>query len=228
VNTAVSVRQQAAHEGVAPSLIHRWRKRGMPAELEAGSEWRKRNAARGVSRPATPRPPAPEGPAPAPKAAPPAAAPEPDTDEDPEATRQAETLAERPEEIVIGEKSCLDALKAVRSSRQYCQSRIAACHNRGDEAMAQKWVQTLNAIVTRQQLLEERFRDIMERDGKTMSVETATRVHRSVFSDLRQKLLAAPGSLAAQLNPNDPPHAQGILENWVRLLFKGIHENEPS
>jgi hypothetical protein len=224
VNTAVSVRQQAAHEGVAPSLIHRWRKRGMPVDLEAGSLWRQRNAARSASRPSTPRPPATEKPAPAPKSPPPTV-PDPEPDEDPEATKQAEILAERPEEIIVGERSCLDALKAVRSSRQYCQSRIAACHQRGDEAMAQKWVQTLNAIVTRQQLLEERFRDIMERDQKTMSVEAATRVHRSVFSDLRQKLLAAPGALAAQLNPNDPPHAQGILENWMRQLFKGIHEN---
>ena len=224
MNTAVSVRQQAAHEGVAPSLIHRWRKRGMPADLEAGSLWRQRNAARSASRPSTPRPPATEKPAPAAKSPPPPPTPATEPDEDPEATRQAETLAERPEEIIVGERSCLDALKAVRSSRQYCQSRIAACHQRGDEAMAQKWVQTLNGIVTRQQLLEERFRDIMERDGKTMSVEAATQVHRSVFSDLRQKLLAAPAALAAQLNPNDPPHAQGILENWMRQLFKGIHE----
>jgi hypothetical protein len=223
VNTAVSVRQQAAHEGVAPSLIHRWRKRGMPADLEAGSLWRQRNAARSASRPSTPRPPATEKPAPAPKSPPPTV-PDPEPDEGPEATKQAEILAERPEEIIVGERSCLDALKAVRSSRRYCESRITACHQRGDEAMAQKWVQTLNAIVTRQQLLEERFRDIMERDGKTMSVEAATRIHRSVFSDLRQKLLAAPAALAAQLNPNDPPHAQGILENWMRLLFKGIYE----
>jgi hypothetical protein len=223
VNTAVSVRQQAAHEGVAPSLIHRWRKRGMPADLEAGSLWRQRNAARSASRPSTPRPPATEKPAPAPKSPPPTV-PDPEPNEDPEATKLAETLAERPEEIIVGERSCLDALKAVRSSRRYCESRITACHQRGDEAMAQKWVQTLNAIVTRQQLLEERFRDIMERDGKTMSVEAATRIHRSVFSDLRQKLLAAPAALAAQLNPNDPPHAQGILENWMRLLFKGIYE----
>jgi hypothetical protein len=155
-----------------------------------------------------------------------APAPEPDAEEDPAATQQAQTLAERPDEIVVGEKSCLDALKAVRSSRQYCQSRIAACHKRGDEAMARQWVQTLNAIVARQQFLEERFRDIMERDQKTMSIEAAIRVHRSVFSDLRQKLLAAPAALAAQLNPNDPPHAQGILENWVRLLFKGLYEND--
>lgn len=198
----------------------------MPADLEAGSEWRKRNAARGVSRPPASRQPTPEKLA---QEILPSllATTEQDVDEDPEATKQAETFAERPEEIIVGEKSCLDALKAVRSSRQYCQSRIAACHSRGDEAMAQKWVQTLNAIVTRQQILEERFRDIMERDQKTMSVETAARVHRSVFSDLRQKLLAAPAALAAQLNPNDPPHAQGILENWMRLLFKGIHESEP-
>jgi hypothetical protein len=224
VNTAVSVRQQAAHEGVAPSLIHRWRKRGMPADLEAGSIWRQRNAARSSGRPSTPRPPVTENPEPAPKSPPPAPTLDPELEEDPKATKEAETLAERPEEIIVGERSCLDALKAVRSSRQYCQSRIAACHQRGDEAMAQKWVQTLNAIVTRQQLLEERFRDIMERDGKTMSLEAATSVHRSVFSDLRQKLLAAPAALAAQLNPNDPPHAQGILENWMRQLFKGIHE----
>jgi hypothetical protein len=196
----------------------------MPAELEAGSIWRKRNAARSANRPSTPRPPATENPEPAPKFSPPPPTLDPELEEDPKATKEAETLAERPEEIIVGERSCLDALKAVRSSRQYCQSRIAACHNRGDEAMAQKWVQTLNAIVTRQQLLEERFRDIMERDQKTMSIEAATSVHRSVFSDLRQKLLAAPGALAAQLNPNDPPHAQGILENWMRQLFKGIHE----
>jgi hypothetical protein len=224
VNTAVSVRQQAAHEGVAPSLIHRWRKRGMPTDLEAGSIWRQRNAARSSGRPSIPRPPVTEKPEPAPKSPPPPPTLDPELEEDPKATKEAETLAERPEEIIVGERSCLDALKAVRSSRQYCQSRIAACHQRGDEAMAQKWVQTLNAIVTRQQLLEERFRDIMERDQKTMSIEAATSVHRSVFSDLRQKLLAAPGALAAQLNPNDPPHAQGILENWMRLLFKGIHE----
>jgi hypothetical protein len=224
VNTSVSVRQQAAHEGVAPSLIHRWRKRGMPADLEAGSIWRQRNAARSSGRPSIPRPPVTEKPEPAPKFSPPPPTLDPELEEDPKATKEAETLAERPEEIIVGERSCLDALKAVRSSRQYCQSRIAACHQRGDEAMAQKWVQTLNAIVTRQQLLEERFRDIMERDQKTMSVEAATSVHRSVFSDLRQKLLAAPAALAAQLNPNDPPHAQGILENWMRQLFKGIHE----
>jgi hypothetical protein len=219
VNSAeVSVREQARHEGVSPSLIHRWRKRGMPADLEGGTIWRQRNAARGGSRgvkaPAAPR-----------KVEAPAA-PErtPDDQEDAEATKLAVSLAERPEEIVVGERSCQETLKALRSSRQYCQSRIAACHNRGDEAMARQWVQTLQAIAARQTGMEDRLRDILERDAKTMSVEAAERTYRQVFTDLRQKLLAAPAALAAQLNPNDPIHAQGIMENWVRLLFKETHE----
>jgi hypothetical protein len=86
--------------------------------------------------------------------------------------------------------------------------------------MARQWVQTLNNIIMRQAAMEDRLRDILERDGKTMSVEAAERTYRQVFTDLRQKLLAAPAALAAQLNPNDPIHAQGIMENWIRLLFK--------
>jgi hypothetical protein len=197
----------------------------MPADLEGGSIWRQRNAARGGSRPATasvavPRVETPPEPKPAPQV--------PDETEDPDATKQAVELAERPEEIVVGERSCQETLKALRSSRQYCQSRIAACHNRGDEAMARQWVQTLQAIAARQTGMEDRLRDILERDAKTMSVEAAERTYRQVFTDLRQKLLAAPAALAAQLNPNDPIHAQGIMENWVRLLFKETHEtNRP-
>lgn len=189
----------------------------MPADLEGGSLWRQRNAARGGSRPATasvavPRVETPPEPKPAPQV--------PDETEDPDATKQAVELAERPEEIVIGERSCQETLKALRSSRQYCQSRIAACHNRGDEAMARQWVQTLQAIAARQTGMEDRLRDILERDAKTMSVEAAERTYRQVFTDLRQKLLAAPAALSAQLNPNDPIHAQGIMENWIRMLFK--------
>jgi hypothetical protein len=173
----------------------------MPTDLEAGSIWRQRNAARSAGRPSIPRPPVTEKPEPAPKSPPPAPTLDPELEEDPKATKEAETLAERPEEIIVGERSCLDALKAVRSSRQYCQSRIAACHQRGDEAMAQKWVQTLNAIVTRQQLLEERFRDIMERDGKTMSLEAAT-------SRLMQALRDEPGftSIISGFRANTPQY----------------------
>jgi hypothetical protein len=214
VNETASVREQARHEGVSPSLIHRWRKRGMPSDLESGGIWRQRNAARAGRRLAA-------GPSSTarnlPEQAMANAAEEP---EDETATKQVVELAERPEEIVLGEKSCQETLRALRSSRQYCQSRIAACHNRGDEAMARQWVQTLQAIAARQTGMEDRLRDMLERDGKTMSVEAAEQTYRKVFADLRQKLLAAPAALAAQLNPQDPVHAQKIMENWVQMLFK--------
>ena len=214
MNETASVREQARHEGVSPSLIHRWRKRGMPSDLESGGIWRQRNAARAGRRLAA-------GPSSTarnlPEQAMANAAEEP---EDETATKQVVELAERPEEIVLGEKSCQETLRALRSSRQYCQSRIAACHNRGDEAMARQWVQTLQAIAARQTGMEDRLRDMLERDGKTMSVEAAEQTYRKVFADLRQKLLAAPAALAAQLNPQDPVHAQKIMENWVQMLFK--------
>jgi len=198
--------------GVAPTQVQRWRKRGMPASAEAGDIWRKNN---------TTRQPSPNRAGP--QSAPPKPAP-PLTPADPD-EQAVVAMAERPEEIVIGEKSCEETLRALRSSRQYCQSRIAACHKRNDEAMARQWVQTLQSIAARQTSMEDRLRTILERDGRTMSVEVAEFTFRGVLADLRQKLLAAPAALAAQVNPNDPIHAQGILENWVRLLFKETNEH---
>jgi hypothetical protein len=92
--------------------------------------------------------------------------------------------------------------------------------------MARQWVQTLQAIAARQTSMEDRLRDILDRDGKTISVDAAENTFRNVLADLRQKLLAAPAALAAQLNPADPIHAQGILENWIRLLFKQTHQTQ--
>ena len=61
--------------------------------------------------------------------------------------------------------------------------------------------------------------------GKTMTTEAAKRSFRTVFSELRQKLVAAPAALAAQLNPQDPHHAQGVMENYIRSLFKETYED---
>lgn len=216
---AASVREQARHESVAPSLIHRWRKRGMPADLEEGSVWRGRNATRRAGRPVATEE----------RAVPvPAAEPIVEDEEDPQATKLAVDLAEseRPEEVITSEASCKEMLRAQRSSRQYCASRIAACHKRGDEAMAQRWTQIMNAIMPKQKDTERDLFDLLERAGKTMTVDAAERSYRTVFSELRQKLVAAPAALAAQLNPQDPHHAQGVMESYVRSLFKDTYANQ--
>jgi hypothetical protein len=225
VNEAASVREQARHEGVSPSLIHRWRQRGMPSDLEGGSVWRARNATRRAGRAPAPTT-APQSPPAAPVAqADPAPELSPEVDEDPDATKLAVELAERPEEVITSEASCKEMLRAQRSSRQYAAGRIAACHKRGDEAMAQRWTQIMNNIIPKQKDTERDLLDLLERTGKTMTTEAAKRSFRTVFSELRQKLVAAPAALAAQLNPQDPHHAQGVMENYVRSLFKETYED---
>jgi len=223
VNETASVREQARHEGVSPSLIHRWRQRGMPPDLEGGSVWRARNATRRAGRVLAPIP-APQSPL-APVQADPAPELSPEVEEDPEATKLAVELAERPEEVITSEASCKEMLRAQRSSRQYAAGRIAACHKRGDEAMAQRWTQIMNNIIPKQKDTERDLLDLLERTGKTMTTEAAKRAFRTVFSELRQKLVAAPAALAAQLNPQDPHHAQGVMENYVRSLFKETYED---
>jgi transposase-like protein len=225
VNEAASVREQARHEGVSPSLIHRWRQRGMPSDLEGGSVWRARNATRRAGRAPAPAP-APQSPPAAPVVqADPVPELSPEVDEDPDATKLAVELAERPEEVITSEASCKEMLRAQRSSRQYAAGRIAACHKRGDEAMAQRWTQIMNNIIPKQKDTERDLLDLLERTGKTMTTEAAKRSFRTVFSELRQKLVAAPAALAAQLNPQDPHHAQGVMENYVRSLFKETYED---
>lgn len=197
----------------------------MPADLEEGSQWRARNAIRGTRRPQA------QSAAPVAASTPVPAQEPPPTDlvgeieEDPEATKLAVELAERPEEVITSEASCKEMLRAQRSSRQYCAGRIAACHKRGDEAMAQRWTQIMNNIIPKQKDTERDLLDLLERTGKTMTTDAAKRSFRTVFSELRQKLVAAPAALAAQLNPQDPHHAQGVMENYVRSLFKETYED---
>lgn len=194
----------------------------MPADLEAGSEWRKRNAARSGQRPVSAQKPPSQATEPPPRvdAAPAAPPPEPDPTE-----REVLAIADQPEEIANGTEECRAALKSVRLARRFCESKMAACHKSGDDAMARQWVQTLQAVLSRQSALEDRFRDILERDKTTISLAASERTYRGVFQDIRQKLLAAPAALAARLNPQDPPHALGILEEYLqKTVFREIYE----
>jgi hypothetical protein len=201
--------------GVAPTQVQRWRKRGMPASAEAGDIWRKNN---------TTRQPSPNRAGP--QSAPPKPTPPP-TPADPD-EQAVVAMAERPEEIIEGEEACRETLKSLRHARRFCEERMRDTFSRGDEAMSRQWTQTLNALAVRQIAMEDRLRTILERDGRTMSVEAAEHTFRGVVNDLRQRLLAAPAALAAQVNPNDPTHAQAILENYVRSLFKQAYDSVPT
>ena len=138
---------------------------------------------------------------------------------------EALAIADQPEDIVRGTEECRAALVAVRKVRKFCQDKAEACSARGDEGMSRQWVQTLQAVLARQAGLEDRFREILERDKTTISIAAAERTYRSVFQDVRQKLLAAPASLAARINPQDPPHAMAMLEEYLqKTVFREVYE----
>jgi len=179
----------------------------MPIDsIEAAQSWYQRN---GRSRIAS-------QPRPAPSPTPVESSTE---NEDPPEPAEPEPVAE-PTKTFTDTDNCREALNEQRQLRKHAAAQVARLHHSGDIEASRRWAQTHQQYIAKQVAYERQLRDLMERDGKTMQVEDAERTYRQVFSDLRQKLVAAPAALSAQLNPNDPIHAQGIMENWIRMLFR--------
>jgi hypothetical protein len=83
-----------------------------------------------------------------------------------------------------------------------------------------------STVSAKQVVYERQLRDLMERDRKTMQIEDAERIFRSVLQDVRTIAAAMPAALAAKVNPQDPVLAQKLLEEWRdKTLFKVIYEN---
>jgi hypothetical protein len=203
----MTVRALAAALGITGAGAHKCIKRGMPTDsVEAAQSWYQRN---GRSRIASQPRPAPN-PTPVESSTENESAPEP---------AEPEPVTE-PTKTFTDTDNCREALNEQRQLRKHAAAQVARLHHSGDIEASRRWAQTHQQYIAKQVAYERQLRDLMERDGKTMQVEDAERTYRQVFSDLRQKLVAAPAALSAQLNPNDPIHAQGIMENWIRMLFK--------
>jgi hypothetical protein len=203
----MTVRALAASLGITGAGAHKCIKRGMPIDsIEAAQSWYQRNGRSRIS--SQPRP-----------------APNPNSvessteNEDAPEPAEPEPIAE-PAKTFTDTDNCREALNEQRQLRKHAAAQVARLHHSGDIEASRRWAQTHQQYIAKQVAYERQLRDLMERDGKTMQVEDAERTFRQVFSDLRQKLVAAPAALSAQLNPNDPIHAQGIMENWIRMLFK--------
>jgi hypothetical protein len=179
----------------------------MPIDsIEAAQSWYQRNGRSRIS----------SQPRPAPNPNPVESSTENEAEPEP---AEPEPIAE-PAKTFTDTDNCREALNEQRQLRKHAAAQVARLHHSGDIEASRRWAQTHQQYIAKQVAYERQLRDLMERDGKTMQVEDAERTYRQVFSDLRQKLVAAPAALSAQLNPNDPIHAQGIMENWIRMLFK--------
>lgn len=136
---------------------------------------------------------------------------------------RAETVAAA-DSVPTDSESCREALKEARELRKFARMMVARCNNNGDMEMARRWTQTHQQLLSRQSVLENQFRNLLDRDGETISLSAADARFRAVLQDLKMLATSMPAALAAKVNPQDPMHAQKLLEEWRdKTLFKRLY-----
>lgn len=218
----MTVRQLAAGLGLSVKGAHSSIKRGMPTDdLEAARAWRQRNGRSKLTSPA--------------KAIAASAivsaitAPAQPPEVIDEMNRRAEEAVEEPVKNFTDTDSCREALNEQRQLRKHAAAQVARLHHSGDIEASRRWAQTHQQYSAKQLSYEKQWRDLMERDRRTMQVEDAERTFRAVLQDVRTIAASMPAALAAKVNPQDPILAQKLLEEWRdKTLFKAIYEKDHS
>jgi len=216
----MTVRALAAALGMSPNGTHKCIQRGMPTDsVEAAQAWRQRNGRAKLTSPAKATAAA------AIASAITAPAQPPEVIE--AMNRRAEEAAEEPVKTFTDTDSCREALNEQRQLRKHAAAQVARLHHSGDIEASRRWAQTHQQYSAKQLTYERQWRDLMERDRRTMQVEDAERTFRTVLQDVRTIAAAMPAALAAKVNPGDPVLAQKLLEEWRdKTLFKAIYENK--
>lgn len=143
-----------------------------------------------------------------------------------EMNRRAAEAVEEPVKTFTDTDSCREALNEQRQLRKHAAAQVARLHHSGDIEASRRWAQTHQQYSAKQLSYEKQWRDLMERDRRTMQVEDAERTFRAVLQDVRTIAASMPAALAAKVNPQDPHLAQKLLEEWrEKTLFKAIYEN---
>lgn len=216
----MTVRQLASALGMSPNGAHKCIQRGMPTDsIEAAQSWRQRNGRAKLTSPT--------------KAIAAAAiasaitAPAQPPEVIDAMNRRAEEAVEEPVKTFTDTDSCKEALNEQRQLRKHAAAQVARLHHSGDIEASRRWAQTHQQYSAKQLSYEKQWRDLMERDRRTMQVEDAERTFRNVLQDVRTIAAAMPAALAAKVNPQDPLLAQKLLEEWRdKTLFKAIYENK--
>jgi len=210
----MTVRALAAALGITGAGAHKCIKRGMPIDsIEAAQSWYQRN---GRSRIAS-------QPRPAPSPTPVEISTE---NEDP--PEPAEAVAE-PVKTFTDTDSCREALNEQRQLRKHAAAQVARLHHSGDIEASRRWSQTHQQYSAKQLTYERQWRDLLERDRRTIQIEDADRTFRAVLQDVRTLAASMPAALSAKVNPQDPVLAQKLLEEWRdKTLFKAIYEKANS
>jgi len=143
-----------------------------------------------------------------------------------EMNRRAAEAVEEPTKSFTDIDSCREALAEQQKLRRHSAAQVARLHHSGDIEASRRWAQTHQQYSAKQLSYEKQWRDLMERDRRTMQVEDAERAFRAILQDVRTIAASMPAALAAKVNPQDPHLAQKLLEEWRdKTLFKAIYAN---
>jgi hypothetical protein len=216
----MTVRQLASGLGLSVKGAHSSIKRGMPThDLEAARAWRQRNGRSKLTSPAKVTAALASTPAITAPAQPPEVIDA--------MNRRAEEAIEEPVKTFTDTDSCREALNEQRQLRKHAAAQVARLHHSGDIEASRRWSQTHQQYSAKQLTYERQWRDLLERDRRTIQIEDADRTFRAVLQDVRTLAASMPAALAAKVNPQDPVLAQKLLEEWRdKTLFKAIYEDK--
>jgi hypothetical protein len=130
----------------------------------------------------------------------------------------AEVTAPQDSDGITANLALLARLRIAATERY--ESALAA----GEDHNARQWGALLLALAAKGAETETRLRRLREQDGVTMTLDEARSVFGNILGEIKTLLTAMPAAMAAQVNPQDPPHAQRALEGWRDSLFRKIHQ----
>lgn len=184
--------------GISKQAVQKLARRGMPlTSPELARAWRARNTRSLVS---PPRPPTPES--------------------------IMETLDDEEGGGAQDADGIRDNLALLARLREAAAERYESALAAGEDDNARKWGALLLALAQRGAETESKLRRIREQDGETLTFNEAREVFGKILTEIKVLLTSMPAAMAAQVNPQDPVHAQRALEGWRDSMFRKLHGTE--
>jgi hypothetical protein len=148
----------------------------------------------------------------------------------PRQRRVRRTRAASPEtpDAVADAATASTTLQELADLRAIARRGLAAAETAEDDYSLRAWTLAQSKILAQSAETEERLLAIAKDQGQLLTVGQAREAFGSVLKDVRKLLDAAPGALAAKVNPGDPDHSRAIIEDWVRGVLRTLHRGEAS
>jgi hypothetical protein len=138
-------------------------------------------------------------------------------------TRKAETPAPTTPAAIASAATATSSLDELRELRDVARRGLADAQAAGDDYATRAWALARSRILDQTSVAEERLLAVARARGELLSVQESREIFGSVLMDVRKLLDAAPGALAAKVNPCDVDHARAVLDEWLRATLRTLH-----